>query len=261
MPFLPDSIAKIYKSSDLINPVWSGVTNSYGMVVDINGNKPYLSYGDYTVTIEKCDYDTETKSFNIPNESAFSMSVGCSSSITVHETMYDHSRLATMSADLLANKIPVINGFNQNPSPLIELTDNNWNDYTVPGIVQSLAGGIKIGTITYDLESLKYVTVIIADLKFRLNGWNYSTIGTEVASIRVNVFNGTQWVRMYENTKTESNAQVSFDSGLLSMSIPIYYYDNATHIQVELYVDSCCAPTTIENSTATLYGRRIRAIG
>lgn len=91
MPFLPNSNIKIYKTSDTVNPVWEGTTDSNGRATNIEGI-PSLRYGDYVAVSKHCDYDDETTTpFTIPGTNVITMSVGCTSSISTHESIYDHS--------------------------------------------------------------------------------------------------------------------------------------------------------------------------
>lgn len=95
MPFLPNATAKIYRTTDMINPVWIGFTDANGRVIDAGGIPPSLSYGDYVITLDHCDYNLETLSFNIPRDTLLAATVGCTSSITAHEALYDHSKLTS----------------------------------------------------------------------------------------------------------------------------------------------------------------------
>lgn len=98
--YIQDASAKIYSLSDLTTAIWTGTVNSTGKVVDTYGNSPYLSYGDYRVVIEKCDYDTEISDFRVPDTSLVNLTIGCSSAITAHETIYDHSLIGVSQPEL-----------------------------------------------------------------------------------------------------------------------------------------------------------------
>lgn len=91
MAFLPDATAKIYRLADLVNPIWIGYTDTNGKVIDAGGQLPSLSYGDYRIAIDHCDYDTEIHDFSIPEISSLQLTIGCTSSITAHETVYNHA--------------------------------------------------------------------------------------------------------------------------------------------------------------------------
>jgi len=91
MAFLPDATAKIYRLADLVNPIWIGYTDTNGKVIDAGGQLPSLSYGDYRIAIDHCDYDTEIHDFSIPEISSLQLTIGCTSSITTHETVYNHA--------------------------------------------------------------------------------------------------------------------------------------------------------------------------
>ena len=94
MTFLPNCTIKIYKSSDTVNPVWIGTTDEYGRAIDIYGQPPNLRYGEYIAVAEHCDYNTEeTIPFTVPETTVIPMSIGCTSSISTHETNYDHTRI------------------------------------------------------------------------------------------------------------------------------------------------------------------------
>lgn len=87
MTFLPNCIAKIYRTTDQINPVWIGFTDANGRVIDAGGIPPSLSYGDYVITLDHCDYNLETLNFNIPRDTLLAATVGCTSSISTHEAL------------------------------------------------------------------------------------------------------------------------------------------------------------------------------
>jgi len=91
MAYLPNATANIYLLSDLINPIWVGYTDTNGVVIDASGEPPMLPYGDYRIAIDHCDYDTEIHDFSIPEISSLQLTIGCTSSITAHETVYNHA--------------------------------------------------------------------------------------------------------------------------------------------------------------------------
>ncbi len=88
---LQDAVAKIYPLGSS-TPIWTGVTDINGKVVKstIDPDVPKLTYGDYTLEINKCDYDPIIQLINVPTDTVLSLTAGCSSAITTHETVFNH---------------------------------------------------------------------------------------------------------------------------------------------------------------------------
>jgi len=254
MAFLPDATAKIYRLADLVNPIWIGYTDTNGKVIDAGGQLPSLSYGDYRIAIDHCDYDTEIHDFSIPEISSLQLTIGCSSSITTHETNYDHSKLATINVDVLAGLIPAYSNFSVFPLPVDELTDSDNDDFTTGG---TTSGGTAL--ITFDLGSLKYVSVIPYTLKYQLWGSWYSG-SCPYSMFQVNVFNGITWIPLY-NEQISPVCGVSgttyYNSGAKTINGLFAIYDNISQIQLKL---EAIPNGTNNTANASISGTRIRAI-
>jgi len=87
LSLVPNATAKIFYQIDLINPVWTGITNSAGKVVDTLGSPPYLAYGNYRLTVEHCDYDTQYRDFAVPDETILKLELPCSSALSAHSAL------------------------------------------------------------------------------------------------------------------------------------------------------------------------------
>jgi len=253
--YIQDASANIYSLTNLTVPIWTGTVNSTGKVVDSSNNSPYLSYGDYRVIIEKCDYDIETSDFRVPDASIVNLTVGCSSAITAHESIYDHSKLATINTDILAGLIPTYSNFSVFPLPTDELTDNDYDDFTTVG---TTVGGTSL--ITFNLGVLKYVSVIPYTLKYQLWGSWYSG-SCPYSMFQVNVFNGIIWIPLY-NEQISPVCGVSgttyYNTGLKTINGLFTIYDNISQIQIKIEANP---NGTYNTANASVSGTRIRVIG
>jgi len=84
LSLIPEAIATIYNLSDTKSPIWTGITNVNGKVVDTFNNLPYLSYGNYRLIVEHCDYDTQTLDFSVPDNTMMTLQLPCSSAMATH---------------------------------------------------------------------------------------------------------------------------------------------------------------------------------
>lgn len=255
MPFLPNCTLKIYKLPDTTTPVWTGNTNANGRAIDINGNPPLLRYGNYKAISEHCNYDTEIYNFTIPGTSVINMSIGCTSSITNHETIYDHSKLSLINTNLLANVIPTVSGFTTFPSPINELTDDDWIDFTTPGWMSN----VGIGTITFNLGSMKYISTMPYLLKYQLNGSWYAG-GCPYSNFKVSVYNGL-WFEIYSEQLSPTcyvSGGTYYNTGQKTINGIFAIYDNISQVQISLAVDYS---NSYNEAYASINGTRIKAIG
>lgn len=83
---ISEATAKIFSFSDLINPIWTGITNINGKVVDIYNNPPNLAYGNYRITVEHCDYDVQFLDFTVPDQTILKLELPCSSALSTHSS-------------------------------------------------------------------------------------------------------------------------------------------------------------------------------
>lgn len=147
--YIQDASAKIYSASDLTTPIWIGTVNSIGKVVDTYGNSPYLSYGDYRVIIEKCDYDTEISDFRVPDTSLVNLTVGCSSAITAHEITYDHSLIGQTSFPIVSK------------STSYTATSSDYTIVCTAAITITIPSAVGIAGKVYNIKSNVASTVTI----------------------------------------------------------------------------------------------------
>lgn len=87
LSLIPEATAKIFNISDLINPVWIGVTNINGKVVDNLGVPPWLGYGSYRLAVEHCDYDPQVLDFSVPDQTMMILQLPCSSALAAHAVL------------------------------------------------------------------------------------------------------------------------------------------------------------------------------
>lgn len=87
LSLIPEATAKIFSLSDLTNPIWIGTTNINGKVVDTFNDIPYLAYGNYKLTIEHCDYDTQNLDFSVPDNTIMTLQLPCSSALSAHASI------------------------------------------------------------------------------------------------------------------------------------------------------------------------------
>ncbi len=160
MTFLPNCNIKIYKSSDIVNPMWIGTTDSNGKAIDIYSNPPNLRYGEYIAVAEHCDYDKEiTTPFTIPTTTVIPMSIGCTSSITTHETTYNHSLIG--SGTLPSGIILMWHGLIANiPSGWVICNGTNGT----PNLTSRFIRGAPIGTEAGETGGSDTHTLTIAEM-------------------------------------------------------------------------------------------------
>ena len=273
MSFLPNCNIKIYKLPDTTNPVWIGTTDEYGKATNING-APSLRYGNYKVTSEHCDYDIqnifnindgtiEVDTFTIPGASEINMTIGCTSSITTHETNYDHSKLSSINNNILKDVIPAYAGFHQFPLPVNELTDDDFSDFTTYGQISSnISYTVYTASVTFDFVTSRYISTIPYILKYQL--WaTYYAGSAAYARIRIQVYNGA-WIDFYAQTiypPCTSGGPCTTNTGVVSISNVIPYYSNLSQIRILMEESAQADGQYLNNAGVNLYGTKILAFG